>query len=313
MTPPNPLRRSDLPSHAASRSLRRRLWWWMLLIFGTTLVLFSGADLLQERRLLIANDTARATALLEHLAAMPEFHGRSADVIARLGSVRGVFRPTGLDVVLVPKEVPPSAVASTVWPLLAKRPLRLSDGAFELRVRGDSSRLREVVRRSIVYHLLHGLLALGGLFFMTDWVLRHNLLSPLARISHQLRHIGRGGGWLPVLPETDRELLALRDSIADLGPSLESQVSQWVEGERRAAVALELQLLRQKLAGDTREVRVAAGDLLAREILSPDGKRALRSVLRQLDRVSAALSSSEFLHLPQNSAALPTTHQEVKP
>lgn len=103
----------------------------------------------------------------------------------------------------------------------------------------------------------------------------------------------RGGGWHTILPQTDSELEALAGAVKQLGPGLESQVHQWVEAERRAAVALLFNAVRSQIREPLREVRARAADLQARNLVSPEGKQKLRALVAATDRLSCVITSAD--------------------
>jgi hypothetical protein len=107
--------------------------------------------------------------------------------------------------------------------------------------------------------------------------------------------------------QTDAELEALAVAVKTLGPGLEQQVHQWVEAERRAAVALVSNDVRNRLRGPLREVRALAGDLSVRNLLVPAEKRKVRSLLADIDRVDEVLAAEECQSFGPRppSAALP--------
>lgn len=92
-----------------------------------------------------------------------------------------------------------------------------------------------------------------------------------------------GRGWQPHLETATQELSQLSTALVELGPGLERQVREWIEAERRSAVALILVRLRvsldeaqrravdrlraiEQLAGDSREDRDLLIAALAAEL-----------------------------------------------
>ncbi|MGH9367798.1 MAG: hypothetical protein ACRD3M_09015 [Thermoanaerobaculia bacterium] len=289
---------AETPNRPAwRRSLRLRLNGWTIAVFGLTLAAFTGAGILQERRELIRTETAQARGLLAHLADMPEFQASFESAASRLASIRELLRATGADLVLAPVDRRASGQDSArpASGVLAAREISLHEGPFELRYRSDPQRLQEATRRAAAIHILHGVLALAALTAGTEWILRRRLVAPLQKISHQVDHMRKGGGWLPILPPTDSELEGLAAAIKDLGPGLERQVHQWVVAERRAGIALALKNVRDELREPLKDIRGIASDLQARDFVTPSGKQRIRSLLASMDRVRRAFESEERL------------------
>ena len=274
------------------RSLRLRLSGWTIAIFSLTLAAFTAAGILEERRQLVRTETEQARALLAHLVDMPAFQSTVDSAAAQLGPLLDLLGATGAAVELSPAAPGPGEQESARWPavVLAARTVSLREGTFELRYKSDPRRFREAMRRSVAIHIFHALLALTALVAGTEWILRRRLLEPLARISHQVNHMRQGGGWLSNLPPTDSELAGLSRAVRDLGPELEKQVHQWIEVERRAAVALFLNTLRCEMREPLRETRALVADLQARGLVFPAGKQKLRALLAAADRFTQVLS-----------------------
>jgi len=116
---------------------------------------------------------------------------------------------------------------------LARKPVSLAEGDFELRYGSDAARLASMTRRAIALHGLHGLLAIGALIAGTAVILQRGLLAPLRSIARQLDRMRDGGGWLARVPTTDAELTDLAGAVAGLGPGLESQAREWIAAEHR--------------------------------------------------------------------------------
>ncbi|MEX1246766.1 MAG: hypothetical protein WEB59_06745 [Thermoanaerobaculia bacterium] len=273
-------------------SLRLRLSGWTIAVFSLTLAAFTAAGILEERRQLVRIEAEQGQALLAHLAEMPAFQSTLGSAASQLGPLLDLLRATGAAVELSPAAagVAEQESARRAVGVLATRMISLEEGTFELRYRSDPRRFREATRRSVAIHIFHGLLALTALVAGTEWILRRRLLAPLARISHQVNHMRQGGGWLPSLPATDSELAGLSRAVRDLGPELEKQVHQWIEAERRAAVALWLNTLRSEVREPLRETRALVSDLQARDLVTPAGKQKLRALLAAADRCTRALT-----------------------
>jgi HAMP domain-containing protein len=287
---------------------------WTVAVFTATLALFTAAGIVEERRQILRNETEEARALVEHVAQMPEFKvpSTSAEAAPHLASLRDLLRVAGADLEMTPR--PSISHTGSAGPtelttgVLATRQVSLSDGTFDLRYRKDPGRFREMAARSVTIHALHGLLALAALIAGTEWILRRRLLAPLAHISRQVDHMRSGGGWLTILPRTDSELETLAGAVGRLGPDLERQVHQWVEAERRAAVAFMLHVVRSELREPIREVRARAGDLEARDLVSPAGKPQLRALVAATNHLTEALAAADRVTFAQQQ---PRDHDET--
>ena len=268
-------------------SVRLRIGGWNVAVFTVTLAVFTALGIVAEQRNLAAVSSAGAHAFLAHLAEMPQFRSDRASAESALLPLRNSMHAAGGGVSLV------SAGTPVDGHLAAVQPLELREGPYELRLQSDPYWLRNVARRSVLLHLFHGALALGALLLGTEWILRRRLVAPLAHIAHEVDLMTRGWGWRASLPATDRELEGLARAIAKLGPSLASQVEQWVGAERRASAARALQQVRQGLREPLRHAYALLGDLQARELLVPEGVRKARLLLEALDRMKAVVDDEE--------------------
>lgn len=275
------------PARVGRTSLRFRLGSWNVAVFTATLAVFTALGIAAERRNLDAVARAEAHAFLTHLAEMPQFRSDRASAETALSPLRDSMRAAGGDLVLAM----PGAPRDTG--LVVTQPLILRDGSFELRYRSDPSWLQMVARRSVLLHLFHGVLALVALLLGTDLILRRRLVAPLAHIAHELELMARGWGWSASLPAADQELARLSHAITGLGPSLTSQVQQWVDAERRAAAGTALQEMRLRLREPRRRAYALLGDLQARELVTPQGIRKVRLLLTELDRIAAVIDEEE--------------------
>jgi hypothetical protein len=259
-----------------------------------TLAVFTAAGVLEERRQLLDAESAHAAALLEHLARMPEFQKRAADAKSFLDVLRGSLGPVGASLDLAA----PNASAWRDGPVLARRALRLDESPLVLRYRVDPERLREITRRSVLIHSLHGLVALVALLAGTEWILRRSLLAPLSALSHEVNLMRDGRGWQPRLPPTDQEFKELADALAGLGPGLERQVYGWIDVERRAAVARALTAARERLRGTQHRVLALLAELEDHDVAAPHDReqriRSLTAEVRQLPEVLAAETQALF-------------------
>lgn len=292
-------RSRESPPSRRRRSLRLRLSGWIVGIFTATLAVFTAAGIVEERRQILRNEIDQARAFVEHVARMPEFGMQSTfgEAAPHLASIRGLLRAGGADLEMAPrarKALRPSAASTELTTgVLAAREISIADGTFELVYRKDPERFRQIAARSVLIHVLHGILALATLLAGTEWILRRQLLAPLAKISHQVNHMRRGGGWLTILPRTDTELEGLAGAVKDLGPGLEGQVQEWIDAERRAAVALCLITVRSRIRAPILEVRAQAADLQARDLVLPEGKKRLRALVAATDRLGEAMTAAD--------------------
>jgi hypothetical protein len=132
----------------------------------------------------------------------------------------------------------------------------------------------------------------------TEWILRRSLLAPLSALSHEVNLMRDGRGWQPRLPPTDEEFKELADALAGLGPGLERQVYEWIDVERRAAVALALTAGRERLRGTQHRVLALLAELEGQNLATPhdreQGIRSLAAEVRQLPEVLAAEAQALF-------------------
>ncbi|MBP9947666.1 MAG: hypothetical protein KBH14_14775 [Vicinamibacteria bacterium] len=276
-------------------SLRLRVSLWNAGVMALTLAALTGAAIYEERRQLVLTEAANGAALLEHLARMPQFQADVETVASQLDLMRESLRASGSDIDLVPivPQAPRVAEAETSS-VNATRTLSLREGAFRLRYLTNPDRLQKTLRRSIEMHLLYGLVALAALLGGTEWILRRNLVLPLGALSRQIERMRDGRGWLPRERHTDEELAGVARAVAELGPALERQVHEWIEAERRSAVALAIRNIRGRLAEP--ETCVAPEAVMA-GTQAPDGlARAGRgedALLTERGRVATALADEE--------------------
>ena len=287
------------PAEAEQRparvSLRLRVSLWNAGVMALTLAALTGAAIYEERRQLVLTEAANGAALLEHLARMPQFQADVETVASQLELMRESLRASGSDIDLVPlvPQAPRAAEAETSS-VNATRTLPLREGAFRLRYLTNPDRLQRTLRRSIAMHLLYGFVALTALLGGTEWILRKNLVVPLRSLSRQIEGMRDGRGWLRKERQTDEELAGVARAVAELGPALEQQVHEWIEAERRSAVALAIRNIRGRLAEP--ETCVAPEAVMA-GTQAPDGlARAGRgedALLTERGRVATALADEE--------------------
>jgi hypothetical protein len=275
-------------------SLRLRIGAWTVGVFILTLAAFTVAGILEDRRQLLRVESARASRLLEHLSRMPDQWRGNLQVDERMKALNQAIGPFGGDIEILPAGVAAGAPSPPPGQfILAQRALQLSEGDFLLRATARSEDFAALRRRSIRLHLLHGLFALAALMAGTEWILRRNLIVPLEKIVHQLKRMGSGGGWWPVVPPADAELEGLGSALQNLGPELAKQVGEWMRTERASAVALAFNKIQIGLQEPVREARVLASELEARDLMLPEGKRKLRALLLDVERIVATLHEEE--------------------
>lgn len=279
-------------------SLRARVRLWTVAVFTVTLVAFTAAGIMEERRQLLRAESAHAAALLEHLARMPELRAGAADAGALLDVLRGSSDHLGGSLELGAPVANPQADEV----VLARRRLDLKEGELELRYRADPGRLRAMTRRAILIHSLHGLIALGALLLGTEWILRRSLVVPLGTLSHEVGLMRDGHGWHPRVPATDGELQELTDAVAGLGPSLEKQVHEWIEVEKRGAVALALTAVRARIRDTQERVLALVAELEGETHATPrDREQRIHSLAAEVRRLPELLAEDA-------QALVATTH-----
>jgi hypothetical protein len=231
--------------------MRARIRAWTIAAYVATLAAFTLAGILEERRQARATETFHADALLDHLRKMPQFSGTAPDAQSAVAALNESLRTVGGRLELA--RMPPGGRES-LREVAAERRVELTEGVFALRYDSDPGRLASITRRAVAMHSVHALVALAALLAGTEWILRRYLVNPLRALSHQIDLIREGRGWTVRLPSTDEELEALSGALDELGPGLERQVREWIEAERRSAVALILVAVRVRLRQTTRRV-----------------------------------------------------------
>ncbi len=259
-------------------SLRLRVGGWNAAVMAGTLTALALATIHEERRQIVRTEVANAQALLQHLARMPEFQADAGTVGSHLELMRESLNASGDALVLAPRgEGSPPPTATRAGQVVATHSLSLRQGEFDLVYVSNGARLHTALRRSVAMHFLYGVAALAALIAGTEWILRANLVVPLRSLSRQLDHMRDGRGWLPHLQHTDEELAGVARAVGDLGPALERQVNEWIEAERRAAVALAIRSIRSRLCeprdhpdGDSCPDARAERDRIARALLAEE-------------------------------------------
>lgn len=308
---PNP---TAAPKQRWRTSLRLRVSLWNAGVISVTLAVLTGAAIHEERRQLVRAEAANASALLDHLVHMPQFQEDVATVRAHLELMRGSLRAAGGALDLVPRASRPAEAANAeASGVIATRALALREGAFELRYSSSGDRLEQTMWRSVAMHLLYGVVALAALLAGTEWILRANLLAPLRSLSRQIERMRDGHGWLSRVPPTDEELSSVAGAVADLGPALERQVHEWIEAERRSAVAQAIRNIRVRLAGSTDVLDAAlTGTQTSGSLASGSGLFQLAVLVQdaihaERERIGRALADEEHAAFGETAKRPPET------
>ena len=279
-----------------SRSLRLRMGGSLAIALAIVMSAMTAVSVVDVRRQQIETERTHAVALLDHLAQMRAL--REGEVSARreLASFAHYLRGAGVRVELLVLPAPAVALSTTS---IAERMVTVGESPFLLRYSVAKSRLASALWRSALLHVAYGVIAILATLAIAEWMLRRHVFSPLALVERQLNHVGTGHGWLTLIPETDRELEGLASSVRTLGPSLERQVWEWIETDRRANGILLISRVRGRAAGAVAAIRATADamergaspadltDRLRRElddfmrVLSDDGSLADEAVLRE--------------------------------
>lgn len=270
-----------------SPSLRRRLAIWIGAAFAISFAGLAAATVATERSLVAGLERAAAESLVAHLAAVPELEADTADARRHLDALAPTFAAGGASLEIAPPAAPSSSH------VVASRRIDLGGRTYELRYGADAPWVSRLLWRAVALHLLYGAAALALVLAGVEWILRTRLVAPLARIAHQVRFMGNGGGWSPQLPRADAEIGDVGQAIVELGPALQAQVEQWIEGERRAVIARALAEVRARLREPHRHLLALAGDLQARDAVLPEAKPRLRALIAEIERLTSAIRELE--------------------
>jgi len=272
-----------------------------------TMTVFTAAGVADERRRAVDGERAAAHALLDHLSSMPQLHSDWDTAQRHLSTLNATLAGLGSRLVLVAPLSPGAAAAHSGSPevVVARSALQLGGSRLELEYRSEPDRLWHITTRAVVFHSIHGLIALVALFAGTALVLHRNLVEPLGSITHAIERMGAGRGWLAHLPATDGELAGLAEAVSTLGPGLEGQVRQWIEAERRAAAILVLRRVERRLGAADGPVRET---LLAVRSAPPEQVRerledAAGDLLVAISHVLRAEEEDVLRHRPAPGAA----------
>ncbi len=282
----------------AVKSLRTRIRWWVVASTSLTVGLVTTIGVIEDRRQIERAEVAYLAGFLEHLSAMPEFRADSGTARAHLRMLAPSFERAGGRVDLVPLSSASQAPSGSG--IVACQALDLSDGRWTLHYWSDGRFVRDRFRSALAIQLLQAALTIAGLVVGIEWIIQRSLLGPLSTISRQIERITEGGGWLASVPATDLELDRLTRALRALGPGLEKQTRQWIDAERRCAVAAALAGIRERTLGPLRNAYLELSQLEAGSIRDDGTKRRLRRAARSVEELSAALAESDAQWFPQN-------------
>lgn len=292
-------------------TLRGRITGWTMGVFALTLSASAIIGVVEERNQVRTLEAAQAEALLGHLAAMTGFLGDAEAAKAQLAPLLPSLRRAGASLRLV--ALGGDGSAGPQPEALARWPLSIGGRAFELRYESDGRRLTALTRRAALFHAAEAAVALGALLLGLRYILKRNLVAPLLEISRAVDRMRGGGGWRFVAPQTDAELFPLVRAVAELGPGLEEQVSEWLAVERRAAVAGALSSIQKSIAGPLARVRAAVAES---EVLPTAAEERVRlsSVRADLERIGEAFAQEERYQLIRSDSrgARPQHAQSVE-
>lgn len=278
------------------KSLRTRIRWWVVASTTITVGLVTTLGVIEDRRQIERAEAAYLTGFLEHLSAMPEFHGDSGTVRSHLRMLAPSFERAGGRLALVPLSSASQAPSGSG--IVACQELDLSDGRFTLHYWTDGRFVRARFRSALAIQLLQSALTIAGLIAGIEWILRRNLLGPLGTISRQIERITEGGGWLASVPATDLELDRLTRALRALGPGLEEQTRRWIVTERRCAVAGALSGIRERTLGPLKSAHLELSQLEAGSVRHDGTKPRLRRAARSIEELSAALAQTDAQWFP---------------
>jgi hypothetical protein len=266
-------------SASGARSLRFRMGASLVLTLTVVMVGVTILSVFDSRREQAATERTHAVALLDHLAQMTAFRVGEAPARRELETFSHYLRGAGIQVDMIP--IPSPGDRDVAAMAVAERLVTVGGAPFLLLYTVDEARSRIMVRRTIFVHLWYGLLAIGATLAIAEWMLRRYVLFPLGVVENQLHRVGAGHGWLTLVPEVDREFDSLATEVRALGPSLERQVWEWINADRRANVALILSLLRGRTAETFSRAAAALEDLTE---VRPDLADRLRHEIGELKR-----------------------------
>ncbi len=279
-----------------SRSLRLRMGGSLAIALTVVMGAMTAVSVVDARRQQIETERTHAVALLDHLAQMSALREGEESARRELATFAHYLRGAEIrvDLLVLPA---PAVVASATS--IAERMVTVGESPFLLRYSVAKRRLSSALWRSALLHVAYGVIAILATLAIAEWMLRRHVFSPLVLVERQLNHVGAGHGWLTLIPETDQELDGLASSVRTLGPSLERQVWEWIEADRRANSVLLISRVRGRAAGAVAAIRAtvdamewgdARGDMTGRlrseledfiQSLSDDGSLADEAVLRE--------------------------------
>lgn len=263
---------------SSSRSLRLRMGGSLAIALALVMSVMTAVSVVDVRRQYIETERTHAIALLDHLGQMSALREGETSARRELAAFAHYLRGAGIRVDLLTL---PTSAGSSSMTAVAERMVRVGESPFLLRYSVTNTRLRSTLWRSVLLHVVYGAIAILATLAIAEWMLRRHVFSPLAMVERQLHHVGAGHGWLTLVPETDRELDGLASSVRTLGPSLERQVWEWIEADRRANGELLMSRLRGRAARSLVAIRATVEEV-DREGLRADLTDRLRSEIEAL-------------------------------
>lgn len=281
--------------------LSNRLAAWSALFLLAAVAALTVTGVLREDAGARRDRTASAYALLDHLANMPELRNDESTARAQVEMLAEALRPSRVVLSLSPAGASPSEDVEVV----AERPLAAGGRAMLLSYGIERAAVRALLLRSALVHLASGGVLLVFAVLVLRTLLRARFGFPLGRLAHQIRFMGSGGGWEPVLPAADAEISEVNDALRALGPALTGQIQVRIEAERRAVAASVSSELHARLREPLQLALTLLSDVQARDLLSPDGKPKVRAAMLQVERLTREIDATVDAHLRGASAARP--------
>jgi len=263
---------------SSSRSLRLRMGGSLAIALALVMSVMTAVSVVDARRQQIETERTHAVALLDHLGQMSALREGEESARRELAAFAHYLRAAGVRVDLLRL---PASAGSPSMTAVAERLVRVGESPFLLRYSVTKARLASTLWRTLRLHVAYGVVAILATLAIAEWMLRRHVFSPLAFVERQLHHVGAGHGWLTVVPETDKELDGLASSVRTLGPSLERQVWEWIEADRRANGELLMSRVRGRVASPLAAIRATLEEVEG-EGLRADLTDRLRSEIEML-------------------------------
>lgn len=277
------MRTFDSPGRLSNRVAA---WSGLLLLGAIAALTITGA--IRENAGVRRDRAASASALLDHLVSMSELRESEASATYQVRMLAEALRPSGVVLSLDPT----GSTSATTLDVVAQRHVDVEGKALQLRYGLERTMVRELMVRSALVHLAAGGILLVVALAVLRTLMRARFGFPLRRLAHQIRFMGAGGGWEPVLPAADAEIAEVNDALRALGPALAGQVSARIEAERRAVAASVSSELRARLRDPTHLALTLLSDVQARDLLTPGGKQKIRAAMLQVERLSREIDAT---------------------